>query len=177
MMSKYTYADIIMNPNDPSLKSLIGKEVYYSNVPFFCLNDAKHNRYAGILIDIFKDDAYPFRVKDYNRDITKFACIIKKKKKPKPECIPFESMEKFVRRYREVIEGAEPDSFEDNLFQCGMWLKDADADTEEPMYRLVYEIRDKGVRIADYGFLDWVYLLYNTGLTFLDGSPCGKEVK
>lgn len=177
-MAEYTYDNILINPTKEGIESLIGKEVYCHENPYLCLKNAnkKSTDFLGVLVKIHKDSNNPFCVRQ-NDGVYKYPCIIEKKEEPKPECVPFESMEEFVRRYREVMEGAEPDSFEDNLFQCGMWLRDADADTDKPMYRLVYEIRDKGVRIPDYGFLDWENLLHSTGLTFLDGSPCGKEVK
>ena len=185
-MIEYTRKDIIMDPNDPRLEGAIGKKVYSSSDINLLLNRANDNEYEMTLTQVEDVDSEPFTV--MNTDGTEYDAdfIIIKKEKPKPECVPFESMEEFVRRYREVMEGVEADSFEDNLFQCGMWLRDADvdtnkpdvnADTDKPTYRLVYEMRDKGVRIPDYGFLDWENLLYSTGLTFLDGSPCGKEVK
>lgn len=177
-MAEYTYDNILINPSKEGIESLIGKEVYFNNNPCLCVDVAneKSTDYLGILVKIYQDSINPFIVERNNLTLA-YSCIIEKKEEPKPECIPFESMEEFVRRYREVMEGVEADSFEDNLFQCGMWLRDANADTDKPTYRLVYEIRDKGVRIPDYGFLDWENLLYSTGLTFLDGSPCGKEVK
>ena len=174
-MDKYTYSNLIIDPTKEGIESLIGKEVYFEANPFLCLKSANEKLASnlGILVEVYKDSINPFCVKDKSGSY-KYPCIIEKKEEPKPECVPFESMEEFVRRYKEVMEGAEFDSFEDNLFQCGMWLRDADADTDKPMYRLVYEIRDKGIRIPDYGFLDWENLLHSTGLTFLDGTPCGK---
>ena len=176
-MAEYTRKDIIMDPNDPRLEGAIGKKVYCSSDINLLLHRANNDEHEKILTQVEDVDSEPFTCTYMDGDEIDADFIILKKEEPKPEYVPFESMEEFVRMYREVMEGAEPDSFEDNLFQCGMWLRDADADTDKSMYRLVYEIRDKGVRIPDYGFLDWENLLYSTGLTFLDGSPCGKEVR
>ena len=65
-MSEYVFEDLIMNPETPNLESLIGKEVYYSNTPLYCLNNAKYNCKTGILKEIQKDSNLPFWVD--NRD-------------------------------------------------------------------------------------------------------------
>lgn len=98
--------------------------------------------------------------------------VLEKVEKPEPKYVPFESKEEFIRRYTEVKEGADFDTFEDNLFQCGMWLK----------------CKENGGLFQVVGFLnDAVYLnirAFDTNyqrmlneFTFLDGSPCGKEVE
>ena len=174
-MREYTLRDVITNPLDPRLKGAIGKKVFCGKEVSNLLKNANSDECGETLTQIEDVDFEPFTTKDEYGDPSDWNCIILKKEEPKPKYVPFESMEEFIRKYREVMEGAEFDSFEDNLLQCGMWLRDADADTDESTYRLVYEIRGKGVRVHYYGFLDWENLLYITGLTFLDGSPCGKE--
>ena len=173
-MNEYTFADLIINPETPNLESLIGKEVYCNDVPLACLDHANEHRGAGILREVRRESAdYPFRVETSEGGILGFVCIIPKKEEPKLEYVPFESKKEFVERYKEVMEGVEFGSFEDNLFQCGMWLKHADDDPSKSVYRLVSLIKDEGVRISEWGFFDWGELLL-AGFLFLDNTPCGK---
>ena len=173
-MDEYTFVDLIINPKTPGLESLIGKEVYCNDVPLACLDHANEHRGAGILREVRRESAdYPFRVETSEGGILGFVCIIPKKEEPKLEYVPFESKEEFVERYKEVMEVVEFDSFEDNLFQCGMWLKHADDDPSKSVYRLVSLIKDAGVRISEWGFFDWGELL-SAGFLFLDDTPCGK---
>lgn len=112
--------------------------------------------------------------------------VLEKAEKPESQYVPFESKEEFVRRYTEVKEGADFDTFEDNLFQCGMWLKDKEIDS----FLMVTEIWDDGVIVTDRKMkttkvVDDEYFTINESTTwkellrdycFIDGSPCGKEV-
>ena len=168
-MANYTYEDIIMDPEDPRLEGAIGKECYFSDYPKNLLNNARSNS-SDIcrLKSIDKEDDAPFidGESDYG-----WTCIIIKKEEPQPRYVPFESMEEFVERYGEVRDFAEFNSFEDNLFQCGMWLKTYG--NEKPTYRLVSRIEYKGVRIPEHGFFTWEELL-SRGFLFLNDTPCGK---
>ena len=174
-MDEYTFKDLIVDPENPSLESLVGKEVYCSNVPLHCLNYANKNYSIGILKDVRKDADHPFRVETPEGDALWFACIIPKKEDPKPEYIPFESMKDFVERYTEVKEGVDFNSFEDNLLQCGMWLKNVD-DNGKPVYILVCEIKDEGVKLDEHGWFNWEELL-SKGFLFPNDMPCGKLVE
>ena len=180
-MDEYTFKDLIINPETPGLRSLIGKEVYCSNVPLHCLNYANKNRSIGILKDVYKDADHPFRVETPEGNALWFSCIIPKKKEPKPEYAPFKSMEEFVEGYIEAKGGVKTDSFEDNLLQCGMWLKEKGV--ESGAYCMVTEIWKEGVSVGQEGiflnegsistdFTSWhdLYLSFN----FLDGTPCGR---
>ena len=70
---------------------------------------------------------------------------------------------------------ADYDSFEDNLLQCGMWLKNVD-DNDKPVYILVHEIRDEGVKLDEHGRLNWEELL-SKGFLFPNDKPCGKSAE
>ena len=170
-MANYTYEDIIMDPEDPRLEGAIGKECYFSDYPKNLLNNARSNS-SDIcrLKGIDKEEDAPFidGESDYG-----WTCVIIKKEEPQPQYVPFESMEEFVERYWEVRDFAEFNSFEDNFFQCGMWLKTYD--NEKPAYRLVSGIEYKGVQISEYGFFTWGELCKD--YTFLDGTPCGRLVE
>ena len=175
-MSEYTFADLIINPETPNLESLIGKEVYFNDVPTYCIRNANDDYMVGILMSVHIWESAPFYVETPSGLLLNYACIIPKKEESKPKYVPFKSKEEFVERYKEVMEVVEFDSFEDNLFQCGMWLKHADDDPNKSVYRLVSLIKDAGVRISEWGFFDWGELLL-AGFLFLDDTPCGKLVE
>lgn len=173
-MDEYSYDSVIIDPTKEGIESIIGKEVYFSDIPHVCLENANLNdfHYLGILEQIRKDGNAPFKVKGV-LSTAYWSCIIIKKE-PESEYVPFKSKEEFVERYKEVMEGVEFGSFEDNLFLCGMWLKHADDDPNKSVYRLVSQIKDVGVRISEWGFFDWGELLL-AGFLFLDDTPCGRR--
>ena len=170
-MNNYVFEDLIINPEDPDLERLIGKEVYFSYMPLYCIKLANENYKVGILKEVHKEDPAPFFVETPGGNILNYVCIIPKKE-PKPEYIPFETMEEFVDRYNKVMKWADYDSFEDNLMQCGMWLKDVD-DNDKPVYILVHEIKDEGVKLDERGRFTWEELL-SKGFLFPNNTPCGK---
>ena len=174
-MDEYSYDSVIIDPTKEGVESIIGKEVYFHDNPSYCLmhaNDRSTDN-LGILVKIIKDSADPFRV-EQKGTIYSSPCIIIKKE-PESEYVPFKSKEEFAERYREVMEGVEADSFEDNLFMSGMWLKHADDDDpNKSVYRLVSQIKDAGVRISEWGFFDWKDLL-SAGFLFPDDTPCGRR--
>lgn len=174
-MGEYTYDNVIINPNTEGIESLIGKEVYFCDNPSLCLQKAneKSSTMSGILVEICKDSINPFCV-ECKDSIYEYPCIIEKKEEPKPEYIPFETMEEFVDRYSEVMKWADYDSFEDNLLQCGMWLKYID-DNDKPVYTLVCEIKDEGVKLDEHGRFTWEELL-SKGFLFPNDKPCGKLI-
>ena len=181
-MSEYVFEELIMNPKNPGLESLIGKEVYCNDVPLACLDHANEHRRAGILREVREESSdYPFRVETPEGEVLGFVCIIPKKNEPKPEYTPFETMEEFVEGYIEAKGGVKTDSFENNLLQCGMWLKERG--TESDAYCMVTEMFEEGVFVGQEDtfisegsistdFTSWrdLYL----GFNFLDGTPCGK---
>ncbi len=181
-MSEYIFEDLIMNPETPNLERLIGKEVYYNNMPLYCLNVANDNDGVGILREIRKDCCKPFYVEIPSiGTIINYACIIPKKEEPKPEYIPFESVEEFVERYMEVKKGVKSNSFEDNLLQCGMGLKERGR--EYDVFCMVTELWDYGVVIGEEKMVIRENSVYNNTTSwrelydkyvFIDGTPCGK---
>ena len=179
-MDEYTYEDIIMDPNDPRLEGAIGKECYFSDYPKQLLNGARNNslEYLDCLTDIRKEAACTFVDKNGSGWIL---IIIKKEEpKPKPKYIPFENVTEFLDAYRSV-----PSSLPDEvsyLSHNGIWLKD----TETDAYCMVTEIWDMGIVVGNKNITigettvfnditSWDELLEDC--TFIDGKPCGKEVK
>lgn len=180
-MSEYTFENLIVNPEDSSLESLIGKEVYFGDMPITCIKNANGNHEVGILREIHEDIYCPFCVETPNRGRINYACIIPKKEEPEPEYIPFESVEEFVARYMDVKKGVKSSSFEDNLLQCGMGLKERGRDYD--VFCMVTELWDYGVVIGEEKMVLRENSVYNNTTSwrelydkyvFIDGSPCGK---
>ena len=190
-MNKYVFEDLIINPETPGLRSLIGKEVYFSDVPLSCIKGANNNCEVGILKGICKGITFPFQIETSEKEVLNFACIIFKKEESKPEYAPFKSKEEFVEGYVEAKGGVKSNSFEDNLLQCGMWIKVKGMSSGG--YCMVNELWNDGVALGH----SKIYNVQNVsgeystvvetvswedlykGFTFLDDSPCGKlaEIK
>ena len=95
--------------------------------------------------------------------------VLEKTEPLKPEYVPFKSIEEFVERYTEVKEGTEFGTFEDNLLQCGMWIKSKDDDDLSQ----ITVIREYGICIDTMSTIVlWENLLDD--FEFIDGTPCGK---
>ena len=168
-MAEYSYDDVNFIGGTERVANALEKECYYGFSAKQVLENAQNDRGSSILKRVDNDNYKPFG--DTRGGWYPFMIV---KKEPAPRYVPFKSKEEFVERYKEVIEVVEFDSFEDNLFQCGMWLKHADDDPSKSVYRLVSLIKDAGVRISERGFFDWGELLL-AGFLFLDDTPCGKE--
>lgn len=182
-MAEYTYEDIIMDPDDPRLEGAIGKECYFSDYPKKLLDSARNNSsgYLDCLTNIIKEGVCPFvDKKGYGSTL-----IIIKKEDPKPKYVPFKSKEEFIEAYH-YHDNAKYSETEDILMNYGMWLWS----NEDGSYKLVTEIWNVGVVIGDdkmritneeghidvfNDMMEWDELF--SKYTFLDGSPCGKEVK
>ena len=168
-MAEYTYNDIIIDPTSEEAKNAVGEGCYFGSNPKTVLDFANCNekKFLRVLECIKPEEDNPFY--DYNYG---FPCIIVKKEEPKPKYVPFESIEEFVERYTEVKEGTEFGTFEDNLLQCGMWIKSKDDDDLSQ----VTVIREYGICIDTMStFVSWKNLLDD--FEFIDGTPCGKEVE
>ena len=168
-MAKYTYSNIIINPIQKGIESLIGKEVYFHNNPSLCLENAneKSTSNLGILVEIFKNSIVPFRIEQKCGTCAHtcaHACIIKTKEKPK-RYVPFESENEFFNSYLNVESRLEKEDY--LLSNHGIWLKCK----ASKAYYMVTKICD----IDDSDEISWEELLEY--YTFLDGSPCGKEVE
>ncbi len=182
-MAGYTYEDIIMDPEDPRLEGAIGKVCYFGDYPIGVLDNARNDLPESLfrLKSIDKKSVYPFLPDGYEAE---WALIIIKKEEPKPKYVPFESVEEFVERYMEVKRGVKSNSFEDNLLQCGMGLKERGR--EYDVFCLVTELWDYGVVIGEEKMVIRENSVHNNTTSwrelydkyvFIDGSPCGKEVK
>lgn len=188
-MSEYTYTDLIVDPELPGVRNLIGKEVYYNSVPSRCVLLANKGLGVGILKEIRKDEYFPFYVETQNGDTVSYicySCIIPKKEEPKPEpkYEPFKSVIEFLNGYSHV-ETKNLDNAHRYLYSQGIWLKEKRADDPDT-FCMVNEFRKEGVFVGhadvviDDGisyttFTPWSKLCQ--GYTFLDGSPCGKIVE
>ena len=163
-MSEYSYNDIIMDPEDPRLEGAIGKVCYFSDYPKNALYYARNNSTVDRLKSINKESACPFI--DEHKASWAVAIIKKEEPKPKPKYVPFENVTEFLDAYRNAPGCLnEEDYF---LSNHGIWLKDKTSKA----YYMVTKIWDIG---DDSDEISWKELLEY--YTFLDGSPCGKEVK
>ena len=178
-MAEYTYEDIIIDPTSEEAKNAIGEGCYFGSNPKTVLDFANCNekKILRVLECIKPEEDNPFY--DYNYG---FPCIIPKKEepKPKPKYVPFENVTEFLDAYRNT-----PDCLPEEvsyLSHNGIWLKDNEIDA----YCMVTEIWDMGIVIGNKNITigettvfnditSWDELLEDC--TFLDGTPCGKEVK
>lgn len=183
-MTKYTHSNIIIDPTKEGIESLIGKEVYFSNIPSFCLDYANDNEYKnlGVLTGLKINDSHPFVVKCSSCS-SAYICIIPKE----PillEYEPFESTKEFTERYKETIEGFDFDSFNDDQFQDGMWLKRKNKKID--VYCMVAGIFENTIVICNKKTTIPGEIIFNDRMslcelyhkyTFPDGSPCGRLKK
>ena len=168
-MGKYTFENLIINPETPGLESIIGKEVYFSDVPIYCIDRANKNYNAGILREVRENYAVPFFIETSSGCMLNYACIIPKKEESKPKYVPFENQKEFVRAYQKFRESIKYDTFENNLADYGIWVKNKNGIS----CAMVLEIWDEGVALG--GETQSIYWrdLFEY-YTFPDGSPCGK---
>ena len=182
-MIEYTRKDIIMDPNDPRSEGAIGKKVYSSSDINLLLHRANNDEHEMTLTQVEDVDSEPFTVTDMNEHDFDADFIIIKNEEPKSHYEPFASIEEFLTDYFKSVANSE--CIQKTISSTGIWLKHNDA------FLLVVEIWDRGVVIGDinmqtteidedeyltvHGVTKWKELLED--YTFLDGSPCGKEVK
>ena len=173
-MNEYVFEDLIINPKTPSLEGLIGKEVYFSDVPIYCIDRANKNYNAGILREVRENYAAPFFVETFSGEMLNYACIIPKKEESKPKYVPFESVNEFIDAYDYCVNyRISRGSVENKLLSYGgIWLKGK----VSGFYYMVVEIRSDGVVLAgDQDVIFWSELLKD--YVFIDGSPCGRLVE
>ena len=179
-MDEYTFENLIINPETPGLKDLIGKEVYFSDVPVYCIDRANKNYNVGILREVRENYAAPFFVETSGGYMLNYACIIPKKGEPEPKYVPFENAEEFLNAYyRNETENL--DGVYHYLATRGIWLKDKR--TEVAVYCMVTKVWDSGLVICAEkmgtdgiieldSIISWSELYES--FTFLDGTPCGR---
>ena len=176
-MAEYTYEDIIMDPEDPRLEGAIGKECFFSDYPKQLLNGARNNspEYLDCLTDIRKEAACTF----VDKNGSGWILIIIKKEEPKPEYIPFESVEEFLDEY---FLNKEKYTTGILLKLEGIWLREK----ETGALCMATEIWDEGLVIGDTKLTisgtdvfndttDWDELF--SKYSFVDGTPCGKKIE
>ena len=161
-MAEYTYKDIIIDPTSEEAKNAIGKKCYMYDSPTMLLKMANSDDDARTLESIDESD-YPFNDKEFGSEWT---CIIVKKEEPNPEYIPFQDGREFFNSYLSVESRLEKEDY--FLSNHGIWLKDKTSKA----YYMVTKIWDIG---NDSDEISWKELLEY--YTFLDDSPCGKEVE
>ena len=167
-MAEYTYKDIIIDPTSEEAKNAVGKEVYFADTPASCLNAAKNNNkaYLGYLKNLdLGDEEQPFYVNEFVVSApSSWTCIIVKKEEPKPKYVPFKSNEEFLESYIYHKEKFTRSSLACQLYSLGgIWLKYKGIED----FFMITEFWDDMTRWGE--FLE--------RFTFLDGSPCGKEVE
>ena len=173
-MDEYTFADLIINPEAPNLESLIGKEVYFNDVPTFCIRNANDDYMVGILMGIHIWESAPFYVEIPSGLLLNYACIIPKKEESEPKYIPFESVNEFIDAYDYCVNyRISRGSIENKLLSYGgIWLKGK----VSGFYYMVVEIRSDGVVLAgDQDVIFWSELLKD--YVFLEDSSCGRLVE
>ena len=170
-MGKYTYKDIIIDPTSEEAKNCIGKEVYFSDSPYGCLESANNHEKCSlsILESIDEDAVYcPFNIKNH---YCKNHIILKREDcEPKTEYVPFESADEFIDAYGNTLKTID-DSSENNLLHLGgIWLK---RKCDSVLIAQCIEISDKGIVLGiNHQTTFWDDLLDD--YQFLDGTPCGK---
>lgn len=179
-MAKYTFENLIIDPETPGLESLIGKEVYYDNVPVNCISFANNDFSVGILKGISKGESSPFQVMTSTGCILDYICIIPKKEKSKPEVIPFKNVADFLNAYSYIdTKNFDEDCYPDTP---GIWLKYRSPKVDVDVYGMVTDFWDNGLAIHNKLNTDGT-VAFNDNVswdelckdyTFLDGTPCGK---
>ena len=193
-MNEYTWNEIIINPTSKEASNCIGKEVYASLTPVLCLSSANGNyekKYKFFLESIDPNNSFPFHVKvveannPKNVTYSSFLCIILKNKELEPEYVPFKDYGEFIRYY---VSSTSDNPLDSKILTLGgIWLKQKDTND----YSMIIEIRGDGVVLGDRKLKTALYAVsgYHTSndtttweellneYTFLNGSPCGKEVR
>lgn len=159
-MSEYTYADVIIDPNDPRVE--IGAKYYRSDFPKRVLHIANNDEdYIGTLENIDTESPEtPFVIKTGGA-YSPWACIIRKKE-PEKRYVPFDL-----------------NSEKDRDFLRGKWMRSKNLD-EEGFIDYFWKIDREGVDVwkahmSNHGVIYAHHLLSN--YVFLDGSPVGKLVE
>ena len=192
-MNEYTWNEIIINPTSKEVNNYIGKEVYASLSPIQCLRIANGNyekKDRFFLDSINPDNNFPFYIKlveDSNPNIAykSFPCIILKDEELESKYVPFKDYGGFIKYY---VSSTSDNPLDSKILTLGgIWLKQKDTND----YSMIIEIRDDGVVLGDRKLKTALYAVsgYHTSndtttweellneYTFLNGSPCGKEVR
>lgn len=155
-MAKYTYKDVIIDPEDPRVE--IGKEYYGAIVSNDVIGFARDGDRLGILLDIdyrpFSQYPFLFETKTVNCWVS---CLIRKKE-PEKKYVPFDLNREEVRESLMMKKIINKDGFsEEVIWRFMNILSDAKENTRE-------WIINNSIHENDL-LKHW---------TFSDGSPCGK---
>lgn len=149
MADKYTYADVIIDPNDPRVE--IGAEYYYCDDPNTCLERANKKDVAHLAV---LEKVYPDAIGHFFIDDAYSICIIRKKE-PEKKYVPFDLTKE---EDRDRLRGAwvrKKDNSEIKLIwwlweMDGKWMIDEDISPQELLDNWVFDF---------------------------EGFPCGKLVE
>ena len=92
-MAEYTYADVIIDPNDPRVE--IGKEYYVDQWPSECIDGANKGEGKVVLTRVASSEAEPFFA-IIDGEETGFTCAIRNKD-PEKKYVPFDLSDAVVR--------------------------------------------------------------------------------
>lgn len=151
MADKYTYADVIIDPNDPRVE--IGKKYYSGIVSKDVLDFANHNEELVKLIEVEPGTKYPFHIKSDGCDC--WTCLLIRKKEPEKKYVPFDLTKE-----------------EDRARLRGAWVRKKD-NSEIKLIWWLWEMDGKWMIDEDISPQE---LLDNWVFDF-EGFPCGKLVE
>ena len=152
MAEKYTYADVIIDPEDPRVE--VGKEYYFANTPKQALEFANANGRGAVLIKVDTSRGrYPFCFENF---IESVPCIIRKKETEK-KYVPFDLTKE-----------------EDKAKFRGAWIRHKNSGREHIIEGLFLDEDPPYVVVNEEGYSPYELL---EDYEFVDGSPCGKLVE
>lgn len=154
-MAEYTFADVIINPEDPRVE--LGAEYYWADTPRGALDCANYKR---VPLRLFSVDTGGTRTAPFyflNGSLSGYAVCIIRKKEPEKKYVPFDLSKK-----------------EDRARLRGAWIRFKETGRERCITGIFLDENPPYVEIGDYGF-EPDYLLEN--YEFVDGSPCGNLVE
>ena len=152
---EYTYADVIIDPEDPRVE--IGAKYYWADIAYDVLKSANKDGGTGILEKVLHNSDLPFVIKT----ACDCACLIRKKE-PEKKYVPFDFDDPEVRKAlmgKTIKANNRPFSRQYVEFTISCFeLVDKGAEGVGSHWEV------NGIK-EDELFHDW---------TFLDGSICGK---
>ena len=151
MADKYTYADVIIDPEDPRVE--IGAEYYFGDNPGEVLKWANDDNGVAKAIDRIDRGNFPFC-----HDGIRFPCIIRKKE-PVKKYVPFDLSLEEVRKSLK-----------------GRWIKSTDGEYQiSGFHSFDGEDGTEWKVVIAYRYISPEVLLVLW--TFDDGTPCGELVE
>ena len=155
MSEKYTYADVIIDPDDPRVE--IGKEYWFGSVPKQVIDKANGDNSTSMLREIRPNLERPFLFSsDMNSDIGMAPCMIRKKE-PEKKYVPFDLTKE-----------------EDRAKLRGAWVREKYGERELAVTAIYMDEKPPFFFFYDNGFTAEQLL---ESYKFLDRSPCGRLVE